>query len=163
VHQGANSVNAHLDEASRNPSAMPEIDAAHSRYPLEIRASPIHRFGVFTREAISPHERVIEYTGELISYRQAAQRSERARLYLFWLSPGLVVDGAVGGSGAEFINHSCQPNLVPQIEGGRIFFESLRRVSVGEELLIDYKIRGHSERISCMCGNKLCRGVLNVD
>ena len=47
-------------------------------------------------------------------------------------------NGAIGGSGAEFINHSCNSNLVTSIVGGRIFFNSHRIITSGEELTLDY-------------------------
>ena len=70
------------------------------------------------------------------------------------------IDGTIGGSGAEFINHSCDPNLVTRIGGGRIFFVSCRRISAGEELTLDYNITFATD-LPCSCGAEKCRGIIN--
>src|SRR3712207_5357088 len=83
------------------------IDPAHAHFRLVVRPSPIHRHGVFAEEEIPAKRRVIEYTGERITDEQANKRSTRKHIYFFSLNDGRMIDGAVGGSGAEFINHSC--------------------------------------------------------
>ena len=144
------------------PNAVPHIAHEATRFALESRASHIHRFGIFTTEHIAAGERVIEYTGERISYREGARRRVRPHLYLFWINPGRLLDGAVGGSGAEFINHSCTPNVAPDIRDGRVFLVSLRDIAAGDELLLDYKVHGAAPLIPCRCGSAQCRGYLNA-
>ena len=140
----------------------PRIDHTATPFQLEARPSPIHRFGIFAAQTIPANVRVIEYTGERIGYREAERRRERAYLYLFWVAPGRLIDGAVGGSGAEFINHSCAPNVVVDITEGRVFFVSLREIAVGEELLLDYRVGGGAPAMPCRCGAANCRGFLNA-
>lgn len=143
----------------------PRIDTTATAFQLEVRPSPIHRFGVFAAQVIPWSVRVIEYTGERIGYREAERRRERAYLYLFWVAPGRLIDGAVGGSGAEFINHSCAPNLIVDIADGRVFFVSLREIAVGEELLLDYRVRtddSDAPPMPCRCGAACCRGFLTA-
>jgi uncharacterized protein len=143
----------------------PEIDPTATTFQLEAKPSPIHRFGVFAAQSIPANVRVIEYTGERIGYREAERRRERPFLYLFWVAPGRLIDGAVGGSGAEFINHSCAPNVVVDIVEGRAFFVSLREIAVGEELLLDYRVRADdadAPPMPCRCGAASCRGFLNA-
>ena len=140
----------------------PRIDDTATAFRLEARPSPIHRFGVFAAQTIPANVRVIEYTGERIGYREAERRRERPYLYLFWVAPGRLIDGAVGGSGAEFINHSCAPNLVVEIAEGRAFFVSLREITTGEELLLDYRVGGDAPAMPCRCGAASCRGFLNA-
>ena len=148
-----------------NVPAEPRIDNAATAFQLEAKASPIHRFGIFAAQAIPASIRVIEYTGERRGYREAERRRERPYLYLFWVAPGRLIDGAVGGSGAEFINHSCAPNLVVDIAEGRVFFISLREIDIGEELLLDYRVRADKSDappMPCRCGAASCRGFLNA-
>ena len=148
---------------STEQPVQPRVDNAATAFQLEARPSPIHRFGIFTAQAIPANVRVIEYTGERISYREAERRRERPYLYLFWVAPGRLIDGAVGGSGAEFINHSCEPNLVVDIAEGRVFFASLREIATGEELLLDYRVRADTSDappMPCRCGAASCRGFL---
>ena len=140
----------------------PGIDNTATPFRLEARPSPIHRFGIFAAQVIPTNARVIEYTGERIGYRDAERRRERTYLYLLWVAPGRLIDGAVGGSGAEFINHSCAPNVVVDIIEGRVFFVSLREIAVGEELLLDYRVGGDAPPMPCRCGAASCRGLLNA-
>ena len=151
-----------------NVPAEPRIDNTATAFRLEARPSAIHRFGIFAAQAIPANVRVIEYTGERIGYREAERRRERLYLYLLWVAPGRLIDGAVGGSGAEFINHSCAPNLVVDVAdstAGRVFFVSLREIVSGEELLLDYRVRADNSDappMPCRCGAASCRGFLNA-
>ncbi len=143
----------------------PRIDKTATAFRLEARPSLIHRFGVFAAQLIPANVRIIEYTGERIGYREAERRRGRPYLYLFWVAPERLIDGAVGGSGAEFINHSCEPNVVVDIVDGRVFFVSLSEIADGEELLLDYRVRADDSDappMPCQCGAATCRGFLNA-
>ncbi|HVN08389.1 MAG TPA: SET domain-containing protein-lysine N-methyltransferase [Patescibacteria group bacterium] len=154
-----------------NPSLKPlyRIDPRYSRYVLLVARSPIHRYGVFAGQAIPAQRRVIEYAGEKISHREADRRFSRIlrlrrprRFYFFVLNRRWVVDGAVGGTGAELINHGCAPNLMRRRIRGHIYYYSRRRIRAGEELLIDYRYSPETVRQKCRCGSPKCRGTLNL-
>jgi uncharacterized protein len=142
------------------PDAVPSLDARFTRFHLTYGPSSIHRWGIFAGESIPARRRVIQYTGERITSREAWRRRLRQHLYLFWLSPRFAIDGAIGGSGAEFINHSCDPNLYARVARGRIFLVSLRSIAAGEELTLDYHLVGERQ-IPCRCGSESCRGRLH--
>jgi hypothetical protein len=144
------------------PGAIPRLDAAHCRFRVEHRPSPIHRWGLFALEDIPPRRRVLEYTGQRITPEEAWRRRLRHHIYLIWVSRTRVIDGAIGGSGAEFCNHSCAPNLFARVTRGRIFFVSLRHIGAGEELTIDYRISSEAPVMRCECGAVGCRGVINL-
>jgi SET domain-containing protein len=141
----------------------PIIDQRYACFRLEIRASKIHRRGVYARERIPPRRKVIEYTGERISRRETKIRGQGDLTYLFTLDDYWTIDGAVGGSGAEIINHSCNANLRACILHGHILYISKRPIKPGEELTVDYRFSDKIERVPCRCGAKNCRGVINVD
>ncbi|HKE93617.1 MAG TPA: SET domain-containing protein-lysine N-methyltransferase [Povalibacter sp.] len=143
------------------PGTVPRLDPGCCNFRLRYAASPIHRWGIFASETIPARRRVIRYTGERINVREARRRSVRQHLYLFWTSPRFAIDGAIGGSGAEFVNHSCEPNLRAHIARGRIHLVSLRRIAAGEELTLDYHLAADSPEVRCLCGSPRCRGVLN--
>jgi SET domain-containing protein len=144
------------------PGHEPRLDPAACAFRLRLGRSPIHRWGVHAAEDIPARRRVIEYTGQRISLREGWRRRLRTQLYLFRCSPRRLIDGGIGGSGAEFINHGCEPNLVARIDHRRVFYSSLRPIARGEELLVDYHVRGDIDPIPCRCGAPNCRGVLNA-
>lgn len=83
-------------------------------------------------------------------------------IYLFTLDAYWTIDGSVNGSGAEYINHCCDPNLVARIVKGHILYISLREIRPGEELTVDYRFDKKVERVDCRCGSEKCRGSINV-
>src|SRR5271155_3939521 len=121
------------------------IDPRFTPFLLLVGRSRIHRHGVFAGETIPRNRKVIEYTGERISWRASARRFNNIlrtgrprRFYFFILNRRWVIDGAVGGSGAELINHSCDPNLARRRIRGHIYYYSRKRIRTGEELNVDY-------------------------
>lgn len=140
----------------------PSIDSRYCRYRLEIRESRIHHRGVYALEPIPPRRKVIEYTGEKIGRRETKKRGQGEITYLFTLDDYWTLDGAIGGSGAEIINHSCDPNLYTWIFKGHILYMSKRAVRRGEELTVDYLFSDKIEKVRCQCGSGKCRGTINL-
>jgi SET domain-containing protein len=132
-----------------DPVIVPKIDERYACYRMKVKRSRIHRWGIFAVEPIPARRKVIEYTGEKISRRETKRRSERSLIYLFELNSYWCVDGAVGGSGAELINHSCDPNLFSAVMKGHIIYMSRRAIAQGEELTVDYRFAKDMERIPC--------------
>lgn len=146
------------DPAAHEPKLNPE----YCEFKLKLAPSAIHRWGIYAEERIPPRRKVIEYTGEKISRRETKRRGERELHYLFTLDDYWTLDGAVGGSGAEYINHCCDPNIRTQIVKGHILYFSTRWIEKGEELTVDYRFAKDVERVPCKCGAKNCRGTINL-
>src|ERR1700722_18057077 len=128
---------------AENPSVMatalvrsPTINPRYACFRLEIRASKIHRRGVYALERIPAQRKVMEYTGERINRRETKVRGQGDLTYLFTLDNYWTIDGAVGGSGAEIVNHSCDANLRTAILRGHILSSSKRIIKAGEELTV---------------------------
>jgi uncharacterized protein len=140
-----------------------DIDPEHACFGMRPGRSQIHRWGLYATEFIPAGRKVIEYTGERISRRETKRRSELSDYtYLFTLDAYWTIDGSVGGSGAEYINHSCEPNLTARIVRGHILYISLRDIKPGEELTVDYNFDKKVEKVPCRCGSLKCRGTINV-
>jgi len=142
---------------------VPYVDARFTRFALRAGPSPIDRWGVFAVEAI-PRQRVVaEYTGEWITSEQAQFRALRQRNYLYEWDEDWVIDGIMGGSGAQFVNHSCDPNL--KFRGWRrhVLLVSLRDIEAGEELTVDYDLSPEGGPEDCHCGSPRCCGIINPD
>jgi tetratricopeptide (TPR) repeat protein len=137
------------------------VNPLFTSYRLSARPSAIHRLGVFAEEPIPKGFKVIEYTGERISRRESGRRWDPKRSYLFEIDDRLHLDGAIGGSGAEYINHSCAPNLKTRILKQHIIYFSKRNIARGEELTVDYKYDFDTDRMPCTCGAPTCRGAMN--
>ena len=129
---------------------------------MHAEPSKIHRWGIIADEDIPANRKVIEYTGERVARREAKIRAWRPLNYIFTLDSYWSLDGSVGGSGAEFINHSCDPNLESRILKGHILYYSKRPIRKGEELTVDYHFGADEELVPCSCGAKKCRGTINL-
>jgi SET domain-containing protein len=136
----------------------PRINPDYACFDLEIRRSKIHRYGVYAAQRIPKNRKVIEYTGERVNRIEAKKRGEGEYTYLFAIDSYWTLDGAFGGSGAEIINHSCEPNLISRVMKGHVLYMSLRDIKRGEELTIDYNFGKDVEHSPCACGAKSCRG-----
>lgn len=140
--------------------------------PFELRRSKIQGRGAFATRDIRKGERIIEYIGEHITWKEADRRYDDGKMgrhhtFLFTLNDRIVVDAAVGGNDARFINHSCEPNCEAVIVNDHIYIEALRDIATGEELAYDYAYERdkdtaeEDERLYvCRCGAARCRGTI---
>jgi SET domain-containing protein len=140
--------------------------------PFEIRDSPIQGLGAFATRAIPAGTRLIEYAGERITPAESEVRypdepGERHHTFLFAIDDTVVIDAAVDGNDARFINHSCDPNCDAVVNDGRIWIESIRDIAPGEELAYDYQYTleerhtpARKRRFPCSCGSAKCRGTI---
>jgi len=148
--------------------------AAVRRPKIEVRESAIHGRGVYAARPIAQGERIIEYTGRLISWKEAdnlppSDPNDPNHTFLFSLSDGKrVIDARSSRNAARWINHSCDPNCeTEESEDGRVFIEALRDIAPGDELHYDYclvideKITKKLKReYRCLCGAPQCRGTM---
>jgi uncharacterized protein len=145
----------------------------NGREPLYVvRNSHIHGRGVFAARRIRKGTRIVEYTGERISNKEADRRYDDTRMkrhhtFLFTLDSKTVIDGAIktGGGDASFINHSCEPNCEAVITDRKIFIHALHTIEPGEELAYDYQYERTGKNDAelekfyvCKCGAPSCRG-----
>ncbi len=138
-----------------------------------VKHSKLHGNGVFAARKIEEDTKIIEYTGKRTSWKVAekcdpANPDEPFHTFLFDLGDGrFVIDAAVGGNDARWINHGCAPNCEATEEEGRIFIRALRDIKRGEELLYDYSLileDRHTVQMkrnyACRCGANNCRGTM---
>jgi len=126
------------------------------------RRSKIHGWGVYATKAIPKNTRIIDYAGEKISNQESLKRERRyirrGRVWCFKLTNRTVIDAAVGGNVARFINHSCRPNCYVHIAGGVIWIRAARNIRRGEELTYNYHTDGEG-LIECRC-RPGCQGLI---
>jgi SET domain-containing protein len=149
-----------------------------ARYPwkeepnpyFEVRQSAIQGKGAFATRNIKKGTRLIEYLGQRITWRTADKRYDdekmgRHHTFLFTVDDRIVIDAAVNGNDARFLNHSCDGNCEAISDRKRIFIDARRSIKAGEELLYDYQYErtdDHTEEdekfYACRCGSPECRG-----
>jgi SET domain-containing protein len=138
--------------------------------PVAVRRSRVHGRGVFATRPIRKGGRIIEYTGRRVLWSSIPDDQHDPRTYYFGLDDGkTVIDPAVGGNEAQWINHSCEPNCEVREKRGRIFIHAIRNIKPGEELSYDYRLeidddvpraKEIEQEAPCHCGSTNCRGTL---
>jgi hypothetical protein len=148
------------------------MTAKTPRRKIEVRESGVHGRGVYAVAAIKAGARIIEYTGERISWEEAVDRhphdpAQPNHTFYFHLDTGQVIDALHGGNDARWINHACEPNCEADEVDGRVFIQALRDLQPGEELFYDYGLvldERHTAKVkkqfACWCGAATCRGTM---
>jgi uncharacterized protein len=141
---------------------------------IEVRRSGVHGKGVFALAPIKRGTSIIEYVGRVMSHKKADKLApikpdEPNHTFFFQIRDGKkVINAAVGGSAARWINHSCAPNCeAEEDEDGRVFIKSLRKLKPDEELFYSYGLvidepytRRLKKEYECRCGATKCRGTM---
>lgn len=139
---------------------------------IQVRRSGVHGKGVFAVADIPKGEVIIEYVGEVITWKEALRRhphdpSDPNHTFYFHIDEDHVIDALYGGNSSRWINHSCSPNCEPDEIDGRIFIRARKNIQAGDELNYDYGLvidAPLTEELKadypCWCGSKNCRGTL---
>ncbi|MGH7293886.1 MAG: SET domain-containing protein [Polyangiaceae bacterium] len=141
--------------------------------PVVVRRSRLQGKGVFATRDIAEGERIIEYTGTLITNAEADAETDdegmrRHHTFLFGVDDEYTIDASRGGNEAHFINHSCDPCCESVTVRRRVYIHAIRDIEAGEELTYDYWYTtderytlGDLRRIyPCRCRSATCRGTL---
>ena len=129
---------------------------------LMIGKSQINGKGCFATQPFARGRKIAEYTGERITDLEAQKRARTRRfLRICDIDGRWSLDGALGGNGTHYINHSCEPNAYMRITYGHVLFFARRDIRSGEEITIDYEQTLLPDSKRCYCGAKSCRGKIN--
>lgn len=154
--------------AARTAAAEPEALGAR----VQMRRSEVHGNGVFAAQDLKAGELLIEYTGEVIDWKEALRRhphdpTQPNHTFYFHIDDKNVIDGGVNGNDAKWINHACDPNCEADEQDGRIYIKALRDIPAGQELNYDYGLiidEPYTPELladfPCWCGSENCRGTL---
>lgn len=156
---------------------MPKKSIVHTLAPIkgrriQTRRSGVHGKGVFALSDFAKGETIIEYVGEIISWKEALRRhphdpQDPNHTFYFHIDEKHVIDAKHGGNSSRWINHSCKPSCQPDEIDGRVFIKAIRDIKAGEELNYDYGLvidapmtKELKLEYPCWCGAKKCRGTL---
>jgi SET domain-containing protein len=118
------------------------------------KQSKISGFGVYAAEAINKNRRILQYTGEKVSSKEADRREvkyqKKGEIWCFTLSRRWHRDGNVGGSTARFINHSCTGNCYSEVVDDEVWIRASKNIAKGDELTYDYNTEGEAG-MRCRC------------
>lgn len=134
-----------------------------------VRNSKIHGRGVFANKQIRKGTKVIEYTGPIVTEKEADKigilnENGHSHTMLFEIGKNKVINGNEGGD-ARYVNHGCDPNCEAVQYGDQVFIEAIRTIRAGEELSYDYHLQVEGKitdavkkEFACFCGSPKCRG-----
>ncbi len=158
------------------PSALSPAPAVSAPAPsvrrIQTRRSGVHGKGMFAVQDLAEGETLIEYVGEIISWKEALRRhphdpTDPNHTFYFHVDEKHVIDAKHGGNSSRWINHSCAPNCEADEQKGRVFIKALRNIPAGQELFYDYGLvidAKYTKKLKaeypCWCGAPNCRGTL---
>jgi uncharacterized protein len=159
--------------AASDPGATPDTAAAKKPAKrIQVRKSGVHGKGVFSTEKLGKGEVLIEYKGEVITWKEALRRhphdpKDPDHTFYFHIDDKRVIDAKYGGNAARWINHACKPNCEADEIDGRIFIKTLRKIPADTELFYDYGLiidepytKKLKKQFECRCGAEKCRGTM---
>jgi len=130
---------------------------------LEVRAVPDKGgLGAFARETVSADEIVAVWGGYIVDMEQLETLPHEVQQHSVQIEEGLYLATIGGAETADFINHSCDPNLGLR---GQITLVALRDIEVGEEVCFDYAMTDCTpyDEFECHCSTAACRGTVRGD
>jgi len=168
-----NSMYPKKTNGKKSPRSQSETAAPSPRGRTQVRRSGVHGKGVFAIQPLAEGESIIEYTGNVITWKQAQKLpahnpDEPNHTFFFHIDDKHVIDGNDGGNAAKWINHACGPNCeADETDDGRVFIKALRDIEPGEELNYDYGLilegkqtKKVEKEFACHCGTPECRGTM---
>ena len=162
--------NFNVSKISTKVNAKPAPAPSGKR--IQTRLSGVHGKGMFAVQDLAEGETLIEYIGEIISWKEALRRhphdpTDPNHTFYFHVDEKHVIDAKHGGNSSRWINHSCAPNCEADEQKGRIFIKALQNIPAGKELFYDYGLiidAPYTKKLKaeypCWCGAPNCRGTL---
>ena len=127
---------------------------------LEVRPDPEKGgFGVFAREAAQAGEVLVVWGGNIVTEEQLETLPPITQHHSVQIDEGLYLATIGDLEPADFVNHSCEPNLGLR---GQISLVALCDIRPDEEVCFDYAMTDSTpyDEFACHCGTPECRRVI---
>jgi hypothetical protein len=119
--------------------------------------------GIFAARRFERGELLCVWGGEVMTGDQLHRLTPEEQLYTLQIEDDLhLVTPLDRVAGADFVNHSCQPNAGLS---GAINLVALRAIEPGEEICFDYAMSDSNDLLNfaCRCGAPVCRKFVRPD
>lgn len=133
---------------------------------IEIKSSKIG-LGMFSKVQIPARVPIKEFKGNIYTLEEIWKPTDPPDAYSPYLQigPNIYLGPAGSADGADFINHSCDPNCYIHIIGTRAILYSLYVIPAGAELTFDYSTTSTDTKdmweMKCSCQSPKCRGSIS--
>lgn len=126
---------------------------------IEIKNSKIDSKGSFAGSDFKSGDKVYEFArGKFIS------KNEVKNLPKYQQDRTEPVDGntyEIMNEPACFFNHSCDPNIIEEVDDKKRIGYALKTIKKGDELTLDYRLSAFDDwELRCNCGASNCQGVI---
>ena len=123
---------------------------------FEIKENGRFGRGAFATELIRNGERILEFTGPVISVEQVLEKPADKACCTLQIGPKTYMD--IQEPGVLF-NHSCSPNAGIRDDK---FLVAIEDILPGEEIVYDYSttIEENDWTLQCKCGSPSCRHIV---
>ncbi|XVE55121.1 hypothetical protein DITRI_Ditri03aG0135300 [Diplodiscus trichospermus] len=130
-------------------------------------------WGLLAAENLKAGQFIIEYCGEVISWKDAKRRAQAYEnqglkdAFIISLNGFESIDATKKGSLGRFINHSCLPNCETRkwnvLGEIRVGIFAKQDITIGTELAYDYNFEWYGgAKVRCLCGSPNCSGFLGA-
>ncbi|MCA9969457.1 MAG: SET domain-containing protein [Anaerolineales bacterium] len=120
--------------------------------------------GLFARAPIAQGERLLVWSGDVVTGAELAQVPAHLRPYSVQIEEDLYLAAAPDDEPepADYVNHSCSPNAGFD---GQIVLVAIRPIAPDDEICIDYAMCDGTpyDEFDCQCGAATCRGRVTGD
>ena len=155
-------------------TTMPFLPTHYTCLGGEVRWTTTKGFGVFAVADIPHHQFIVRFDGSRfpLEILKKCKKDGRRIENSIGMSTGVIIPHYKCKTCAHYVNHSCVPNtefLEVYITVGRphmeVWVRSIRAISKGEELTVDYgyDIDSTEDLIECLCGEETCRGYVGSE
>ena len=128
---------------------------------VDVRESHLGGLAVFANAPTAENEPVAVKVGHVVGFEEVQRLTEEIGDFSLQIAEGLFLSPRRADEYDDMvvhINHSCDANVGFE---GNVTYEAVRDIDTGEELCHDDAMaRVEPDRLDCLCGTDVCRGVV---